>query len=250
MPANFWILAAALFLISLLYTSAGLAGGSSYIALLYFFGIPLTEIPPLALFLNIIASSVAMYKFMRAGYFIPKFVFALLAASLPATYFGAQLNLDQKTLSLLFVIILFSISFLILFNKKEVKPRFSASKQRAWLALFFIGAFSGFTAGVMGIGGGIFLGPTMLFMRLASPKQVASTCSVLILANSFVGLISHGLRDRSEFCILLISGLAVFGGAQIGAFLGIKKFSPLFLQKIFALLLLAASLKLGFEIVG
>ena len=71
MPEIFWILIPILFIIALAYTSVGLGGGSSYWACLYLFGIPSTTIPPVVLLFNIIAASVALYKFGKKGYFVP-----------------------------------------------------------------------------------------------------------------------------------------------------------------------------------
>ncbi len=245
MPAIFWILAPILFFIALAYTSVGLGGGSSYWASLYLFGIPSTTIPPIVLFFNIIAASVALYKFGKKGYFVPKLVYPFLFASVPATFFGARWHPDEKVLSIIFAVILFFIALILVFKKKEVKPRFSIDKKTTWLVSLFLGALLGFLAGIMGIGGGVFLGPVLLLIGFASPKYVAGTCSAFVLVNSVVGLLSHSLQGNVDFSALLFLGVAVFAGAQVGSFLGTRKFSPLILQRIFAFILLAVSLKLG-----
>jgi uncharacterized membrane protein YfcA len=250
MPVIFWILAPILFFIALVYTSVGLGGGSSYVALLILFGIPLAEIPPIALFFNITAASVAFYKFYKEGYFIPKLVFPFLVASIPATFFGARLNLGDKALSSIFAIVLFLMAVIILYKKKEVKASLSFDKRTTWLIAIGLGAILGFLAGIMGIGGGIFLGPVLLLIGLASSKQAAGACSAFVLVNSAVGLISHTLQGNVDFSVLFFLGVAVFVGAQVGSFLGTRKFSPLLLQRIFAFILLAVSLKLGIGILG
>jgi len=65
-----------------------------------------------------------------------------------------------------------------------------------------------------------------------------------------VGLISHYFKGGLDFSDLFFLGFAVFVGAQLGSFLGTKKFSPLFLQRIFAVILVIVSLKLGIGILG
>lgn len=241
----FWLLIPVLFFISLAYSSVGLGGGSSYVAFLYLFGIPLTRIPPIALFLNIIVASIALYRFNKSGYFNPKIVFPFLLTSVPATFFGARLNPDEEILSFIFASALFFVALILLFKKQEVKSRFSLNKRAAWLLSFMLGAILGFLAGIIGIGGGVFLGPVLLLIGFASSKHIAGTCSAFVLVNSVVGLGSHYFQGRVEFSVLLFLGFAVFAGGQIGAFLGTKKFSPLLLQKIFAFILLAVSFKLG-----
>lgn len=214
-------------------------------ALFILFGIPLAKIPPIVLFFNITAASVALYRFSKRGYFVPKLVFPFLFASIPATFFGAWWHPDERLLSLIFAAALFSIALILLLKKQEVKARFSMDKKATWLVSFFLGAFLGFLAGIMGIGGGVFLGPVLLLIGFASPKYIAGICSAFVLVNSAVGLLSHSLQGRVDLSALLFLGLAVFMGAQVGSFLGTRKFSPLLLQRIFALILLAVSLKLG-----
>lgn len=250
MSEIFWILIPLLFVVSLAYTSVGLGGGSSYIALLYLFGIPLAKIPPLVLFFNTTAASVALYRFGKRGYFVPELVFPFLLSSIPATYFGAQLRPNEQILSLIFAATLFSVALILIFKKEEVRARVSLNRRKVWCVSFFLGAFLGFLAGIMGIGGGVFLGPVLLLTGLSSPKYVAGTCSAFVLVNSVVGLISHYLLGRVDFSVLFLLGLAVFAGGQAGSFLGTRKFSPLLLQRIFAFILLAVSLKLGIGILG
>lgn len=217
-------------------------------ALFILFGIPLAKIPPIALFLNITVASVALYKFSKRGYFVPKLVFPFLFASIPATFFGARWHPDEKVLSIIFAVALFFISLTLFFKKKEAKARFSMDKKTTWLVSLFLGALLGFLAGIMGIGGGVFLGPVLLLIGFASPKYVAGICSAFVLVNSVVGLGSHYLQGRVDFSVLFFLGFVVFAGAQVGSFLGTRKFSPLLLQRIFAFILLAVSLKLGIGI--
>jgi uncharacterized membrane protein YfcA len=250
MSELFWILVPLFLFISLAYTSVGLGGGSSYVAFLALFGISLAEIPPIALFLNIIAASVALYRFGKRGHFFPKLVLPFLLASIPATYIGAQLILDEKILSIIFTAILFLIALLVLFKKKEVKSRLTLDRKMTWFILFPLGALLGFLAGIMGVGGGVFLGPILLLAGMASSREAASACAAFVLVNSVVGLISHYFKGGIDFSILFFLGFAVFVGALIGSFLGTKKFSPLLLQRIFALILLGVSFKLGMSILG
>jgi hypothetical protein len=246
----FWILAPVLFLTALVYTSVGLGGGSSYVAVLFLFGIPLAKIPPIALFFNITAASIALYKFSKKGYFDPKLVLPFVIASVPATFLGARLSFEEKILTFIFAGVLFIMALILLLKKKEVKTRIFLDKKKVLLIAIPLGAVLGFLAGVMGIGGGIFLGPVLLLLGFASSKQAAGACSAFVLVNSVVGLTSHHLQGNVDFSVLLFLGLAVFIGAQVGSFLGTKRFSLLLLQRVFAILLLIVSLKLSMGILG
>lgn len=248
MPEMLWILMPLFFLVSLVYSSVGLGGGSSYVAIFSLFGLPLTRIPPIALFLNIIVSTIALVRFNNRGFLKPKMVISLLIGSMPATYLGARWQPDENILTVIFAAVLFVISLLLLSKPKETKARFTLNAPLFWLFTFALGGSLGLLAGVVGIGGGIILGPILLFIGFSSPKQIAAACSAFVLLNSSVGLLSHFLKGNVEFSSLLILGAAVFGGAQFGAFMGSRKISPLTMQRIIAVLLLIVSVKLGLEI--
>ncbi len=108
-----------------------------------------------------------------------------------------------------------------------------------------LGAILGFLAGLVGIGGGIFLGPILLLVGFASPKYIAGICSAFVLVNSIVGLTVHYFHGGVELSVILLLGIVVFVGAQAGSFLGTKKFSPILVQRIVAVILMVVSLKLG-----
>lgn len=245
MVENIMFLIPALFVISLVYTSVGLGGGSSYVALLFLFGIPLANIPPIALFFNITASSVAFYRFSKRGYVVPRLVYPFLLTSIPATFLGARIKLDENILTLVFALTLFCIALVLFFRKKEKKFRFSDSKNMSWILPLLLGAILGFLAGLVGIGGGIFLGPVLLLVGFASPKYIAGICSAFVLVNSIVGLTARYFQGNVDLSTIFFLGIVVFVGAQVGSFFGTKRFSPILLQKVVAVILLLVSFKLG-----
>jgi len=245
MAENIMFLIPALFIISLVYTSVGLGGGSSYVALLFLFGIPLANIPPIALFFNITASSVALFRFSKQGYVVPRLVYPFLLTSIPATFLGSRIKLDENILSFVFAFILFSIALVLFFGKKERKAAFPDLKNLNWIFPLFLGAVLGFLAGLVGIGGGIFLGPVLLLVGYSSAKHIAGLCSVFVLTNSMVGLTVHYFNGGVDLSVIFLLGLVVFIGAQVGSFLGTKKFSPILIQRVVAVILLVVSFKLG-----
>lgn len=250
MAENIWLIIPFLFVISLVYTSVGLGGGSSYVVLLYVFGIPLANIPPISLFFNITASSVAFYRFSKQGYVVPRQVYPFLLTSIPATFLGAHIKLDENILSLVFSLVLFSIALVLLFRKKEKKTGFSVPPNLHWILPLLLGAILGFLAGLVGIGGGIFLGPVLLLVGFASPKYIAGICSAFVLINSIVGLTVRYFQGGVDLSAIFLLGLVVFAGAQAGSFLGTKKFSPFIVQRIVAVILMVVSIKLGLGVLS
>ena len=239
------ILAPIVFLIALVYSSVGLGGGSSYVAVFSLFGMPLTKIPPIALFLNIVVASISLARFNKHGYVKPNVILPLLAASLPATYLGARWRPDERILSLVFALVLISISFLLFFRFKSATHKFRSSASHSWQLSLLLGAMLGFLAGVMGIGGGIFLGPVLLVIGFSSTKHVAGICSAFVLSNSLIGLATHFLYGNVNLASLLLLGIAVFLGGLIGSLVGVRIVSPSLLRRVVAVLLFFVSIKLA-----
>ena len=85
----------------------------------------------------------------------------------------------------------------------------------------------GYLAGLVGIGGGIFLAPLLHLTRWAGARQIAATTSLFILVNSIAGLVGqltkHGAGRFGE----ALSGtlpllIAVVLGGQIGSLLVLR----------------------------
>jgi hypothetical protein len=99
------LLAFLFFLVALVYSSVGFGGGSSYLALLHWHGVPPALLPIPALACNLIVSATGFAQFARAGHFPWRRSLPFLACSIPASYLGglfpvreaAFLWLDRKS---------------------------------------------------------------------------------------------------------------------------------------------------------
>lgn len=114
-----------------------------------------------------------------------------------------------------------------------------------------IGAFLGSLAGLVGIGGGIFLSPVLYFLGWGTAKQIAATASGFIFVNSIAGIsgqyiklqdVPSGLNQIIEFWPVFI---AVLMGGQIGSRLSSTRLSPQIIQQLTAVLVLYVSLRIG-----
>ena len=59
-----------------------------------------------------------------------------------------------------------------------------------------MGFMAGSMAGILGIGGGIFLVPLILVLNLGNVKEAAACGAVFVLLNSMIGLVSR--RSRAD----------------------------------------------------
>lgn len=245
MEFHFYLLIALFFLTAVLYSSAGLGGGSTYLALMALFGFPHTSIPLFALSCNILVVSSGLWYFWRAGYFRLNHVLPFLITSIPFAYLGGSLNLGRKTFSLLLAFSL-ACAALRLFLNDQGKPLRVVFLKESYLLGLPVGAVIGFLSGLIGIGGGIFLSPLLLLLRWADSKHTAAAASLFILVNSLSGLMGQFSKSQSlEHSYLLLPLLgAVFLGSQLGARLGAFRFSTSVLQRVTAVLLFFASARI------
>lgn len=236
-------------LIAFVYAQVGYGGGSSYIALMALLNFPYQEIPSIALICNIIVVSGAAIHYFRSGYFDWSFAYPFFISSVPMAFIGGCIPISKTVFLTLLgsVLTLAGLTLLITggWKNEELKKR-----KLTWKWRLAIGGFLGLLSGLSGIGGGVFLSPILLFLGCGTPKQIASTASVFILANSISGLIGHLLRDFEHLSLgtHLPILLAVFCGGQIGGLFGAKFTSQFWVKKCTAIIVVFVGSRLLFEV--
>jgi len=232
-----------IFIVAFLYASVGHGGASGYIAVLALFGTASIQIKTSALILNILVSSIAFFQYYRAGYFRWKLFYPFAITSIPLSYLGAQIVLEDSVYKkILAVCLLFPIARLMW------NARLSEQENKApniYLSLL-IGAAIGLLSGMLGIGGGIILSPILLVLHWANMKETAAVSALFILVNSLAGfasIIQKGIPIESSIFPLIL--LAVSGGI-LGAYAGSKKLKLGLLKNILSLVLVIAVFKLFF----
>jgi uncharacterized membrane protein YfcA len=95
------LLGAAFVAAAALYASVGHGGASAYLAVMGLAGMAPAEMKPIALFLNIAVSAVALGNFVRAGHFKASLFWPLAAASVPAAFLGGWLQSPEPVFKLI-----------------------------------------------------------------------------------------------------------------------------------------------------
>ena len=122
-------------------------------------------------------------------------------------------------------------------------PTDNIKEPQLWIALA-IGAVIGLLSGLVGVGGGIFLTPVLLFMNWSETKTAAGVSAMFILVNSMSGLAGNYAQvSVLPSNVWIWIGAAVVGGL-LGSTLGAKRFDSLTLRRVLAVVLLFAGVKL------
>ena len=238
-------------IIAAVYASAGFGGGSSYLAALSLFAVPMTAMRSTSLMCNLIVVTGGVYIFWQNGYFNVKKILPLVLASVPMAFLGGMTPIKERTFFLLLgsSLVVAAVFMLLqnLFSEKNMssarvgeapqyKSGFSPLKNA------FIGGLIGLLSGVVGIGGGIFLSPVLNLSRWDTPKNVAATASFFIFANSIAGLAGQFWQHKfvADWSFSLPLLLAVFVGGQVGSRFSALKINALRVRQVTAVLVFYA----------
>lgn len=212
------------FATAVLYASVGFGGGSTYNALLVLANTDFRALPILSLSCNILVVTGACIRFARARQ-VPwrgAILLALIAA--PLAFLGGLTPIKEKSFLITLGASLIFAGLALLLPRapeRDCKP----TRLSRWMPLAV--APLGYLAGLVGIGGGIFLAPLLHLTRWTSARQIAATTSLFILVNSITGLAGQLIKAGPDrFAQTLGSGVwllvAVVVGGQIGSVLALR----------------------------
>jgi len=247
------LLAALFFLTALLYASVGFGGGSTYTALLIVADTDYRLVPVIALTCNILVVSGNTARYGRQGLIDLKKIWPLIVLSTPAAWIGGRLEISETVFVGLLWIALLIAGLRLLVTRP---PRQNVlARTTAPLVNAIIGGGIGFYAGLVGIGGGIFLAPILHFLHWGTAKQIAACCSFFILVNSISGaggqLMKLGdtakLADAFAYWPVIP---AVLIGGFIGNHYGVFKFSETVLKRVTGGLILVVAIRLAIRWFG
>jgi uncharacterized membrane protein YfcA len=244
----------AFFVTALLYASVGFGGGSTYNALLALAGVDYRLLPAVTLTCNILVVIGGTWRFHKAGLLPWKRALPLVVISAPFAWMGGLTPIKETLFLSLLAGSLFVAGAALLLQKDRAHEE-TVPDRKATIADLLTGAGVGYLAGLVGIGGGIFLAPYLHITRWAGAKQIAATASLFILVNSIAGLGGQLLKLGSTGALPDVAAywplaLAVIIGGQIGSFAGTKVLSPTLVKRATGVLILYVAGQLVWKLVG
>ena len=244
------ILSILFFVTSILYSSVGFGGGSSYLALLLIWGVPYFIFPLIALSCNIVVVSGNCFNYIRAGNLNLRLLIPYLIGSIPLAFIGGSLPIEKNLFELFLFLVLTFAGIMLLINFKSYDDEDKTYKNIPIFISIPIGGILGFVSGVVGIGGGIFLSPILFLIKAGKPKHIVTAASLFILINSISGVTGQLTKnivfnDLSNYWYLF---LAVIIGGQIGNFLNLKIFPTKILALVTSGLVLFVAIRMAYKL--
>ncbi len=236
----------AAFILSLLFSMGGTGSGIALIPMLNFFGLEFIVAKATGLFAG--ASTALTSSVMNIKRKVLDFIFVwpialMMLLFAPLGAYSSQ-YLDETVVKFLFMLLLFYSATMMIFGKKK-----SLVKTESRTILFGVGAFVGFLAGLLGVGGGNILMPLLILLGF-EPKKVAITVSSVVPFAALSSFFTYASYVQLDYILLLCVMLASIAGGYIGNYMMHFKLDQMKTKKLMGVILYTLALKMLYAFLG
>ncbi len=234
------------FLLSALFSMGGTGSGIALIPVLNFFGIEFIIAKATGLFAGAsttITSSVMNIKRKVLDF---SFVWPIALMMLIFSPIGAYSSqfVNEILIQYLFVLLLIYSATMMIFGKKK-----SLTKVRGKGVLFAVGAFVGFLAGLLGVGGGNILMPLLILLGY-EPKKVAVTVSSVVPFAALSSFFTYASYVKLDWILLFCVMIASIAGGYIGNYLMHFKLDQTKTKKMMGVILYILAFKMLYKLLA
>ncbi|MBR9991024.1 MAG: sulfite exporter TauE/SafE family protein [Gemmatimonadetes bacterium] len=224
---------------------AGLGAAFILIPVFMALGVEVHTAMATALLLNAISMAVASATFIRRKLVVWRIGVPILIVATALAPVGAHvsLGLDRTLLLRLFVGFLVFAAAMMLFYS----PRERETTRRPLVLVSVgsgVGAVAGFFGGLLGVGGGNFVVPTLVTLGIDA-KRASATTSVVVVFASLSGFLAHMSLAGVNWPLLGWTALGSIGGAALGARLMSDRLKGRQVKVIIGIVLLAVAVKMA-----
>jgi hypothetical protein len=257
MDTNTTLLAAILFafLVAFIFSMFGQGGGSVYSPMLILLGYTTLLATSTSLVLNLITSLSAGYIFYRNKTIDFKASFLFVPGIILGAFIGGALSkfINTTLLLWLFVFFLVVLGTRMIYTywekgKDEEEPPTSLSTAMYVLIVSFSFAV-GIISGLLGVGGGILIVPFMVYVCKYPTKFAAGSSHLIISFSALAGIIGHATTHQLNIQLIVLTGVAVLIGGNLGARLSFR-FKSKLIKAGLGLLMWALAAQLLLKLLG
>lgn len=240
------LLAGAIFLISLVLTMVGLGGGLIFSPLFVLLGFAKSEAASASLFLNLIAAASAAFTYARKKMVDFSLAVPLIVSSSLTAPLGSYLNMriDLKPFLIIMAAVLALAGARMLLSPGEPVETDGMEPSKKIAGGVAIGACIGLMGGLLGIGGGVFVVPLLIY-ALKTPTKIAAASSTFIVCfSSLTGFLGYASMSNINWTFILPAAVASFAGGQAGARIMSSRLKGKTVRVIFSVVLFILCAKL------
>ena len=234
------------FAFTIVLTIAGVGSAFIVIPTFYWLGVPLTEAMAIGLLLNAISMTFASanyirYKLVLFRTAVPIIILAVFFSPLGA--WSTQF-FPKKMLILLFVLFLVFAASMMLFYKPKKKEERQANSGKELKTGVGLGIGAGYLGGLLGVGGGNFIVPALVWLGV-DPKKASATTAFIVVFSSLSGFFGHAATGGINWSLLMFAATGSVAGAILGSWLMHKKLDAAQVKKIIGIVLYAIAAKMA-----
>jgi len=244
------ILAAVLvFVFTTVLTIAGVGAAFILIPVFLALGIPLLTAMSTALLLNAVAMVFASISYAREKLIVFKTALPILIVASILSPLGARTaeHLPKAVLLWMFVGFLVFAGSMMLFYKAKEREVETDTKKLIGYGIG-VGSFAGYLGGLLGVGGGNFIVPVLVWLGF-NPKKAAATTAFIVIFSSFSGFLGHASLGNIDMKLLSFCATGSVAGALLGAYLMKKKLSGKQVKVAIGLILYLIAVKMIWDLI-
>ena len=172
---------------------------------------------------------------------VPLIISSSLTAPL-GSYFNVRI--DTKPFLIILAVVLALAGIRMLMSPPSEVEADGMGSSRKIVGGICIGACIGFIAGLLGIGGGVFIVPLLIYVMKTPTKIAAASSTFIVCFSSLTGFLGYASMGTINWKFILPAAVASFVGGQAGAMIMSTKLKSKSIHVIFSILLFALCAKL------
>lgn len=243
---TFPFLIAAVFIISLVLTMVGLGGGLIFSPLFVILGFGKSAAASASLFLNLVAAGSAAYAYARKKMVDFSLSIPLIVSSAIAAPVGSWLNvrIALGPFLLIMAAVLAAAGIRMMFSPSGQEGESSLAPWKKMTGGIGIGACIGLLGGLLGIGGGVFVVPLLIYVLKTPTKIAAASSTFIVCFSSLTGFLGYASMSEINWKFILPAAVASFAGGQAGARIMSSRLKGKTIRVIFSIVLFILCAKL------
>lgn len=237
------------FVFTTILTIAGVGAAFILIPIFLALKIPLLTAMSTALLLNSIAMIFASISFARKKLIVFKTALPILIVASVLSPLGARTaeHLPGNLLLYLFAgFLIFAGSMMLFYRVKEREVEKNSKKLVGYG--IGVGAIAGYLGGLLGVGGGNFIVPVLVWLGF-NPKKASATTAFIVIFSSFSGFLGHVALGNVNIKLLSLCAIGSISGALLGAYLMKEKLNRRQVKIIIGIILYLIAVKIIFKLI-
>ena len=240
------LLLAAIFLISLVLTMVGLGGGLIFSPLFVILGLAKSDAASASLFLNLVAAASAAYAYSRKKMVDFTLAVPLIISSSLMAPIGSYVNvrIDMEPFLMIMAVVLAAAGVRMLMAPGHSEQSNPVPPSAKIIGGVIIGACIGLMAGMLGIGGGVFIVPLLIYVLKTPAKIAAASSTFIVCFSSLTGFLGYASMGQIDWRFILPAAVLSFAGGQAGARIMSSRLKGKSIRVIFSVILFIMCVKL------